>query len=69
MPNIKSQFLMVQKLWPRLKDFFGRRDTDRQSQTGQKLNALEFHSWGIHIYIVSFKNRNLVVYVNNICPI
>ena len=45
---MKSVSLKVQKLWPRLK-FFCHRVTDRQteSQTGQKLDAPEFHSGGI----------------------
>ena len=53
MPNMKSLSLMVRKLCPRLKVvfFFCHKVTDRKShrQTGQKLNAPEFHSGGIEI--------------------
>ena len=39
MPNMKSVFFTIQKLWPRLKVFF-LPQTD--TQTGQKLDASEF---------------------------
>ena len=42
MPNIKSLSLTVQKLWPRLTFL-----TQNHRQTGQKLDAPEFHSRGI----------------------
>ena len=46
MPNMKSLSLMVQKLWPRLK-------THRPTniQTGQKLDAPEFHCEDIKLLI------------------
>ena len=47
-PNMKSVSLRVQQLWPRLKIFLAREsDTQSHRQTGQKLNAPEFHSGGI----------------------
>ena len=51
MPNMTSLSVMAQKLWPRLKFLATDRQTDRVTdrQTGQKLDAHEFHSGGINI--------------------
>ena len=50
MPNMKSLSLTVQNLWPRfLKVFLPQSHRFTESQTGQKLDAQEFHSGGIKI--------------------